>query len=196
MTKNKDGLSFYFFDFDDNIMFLSTPIYILDTFRNQEKAISTGDFANIHPHLGKPGKWENYTLFDGSYREFRDIPPDELGSGQKQHFIRDVEAAVSSDDESWKAPSWPLFVYVCEMQRPVSIITARGHSPETLKAGVRILLERNLIAKEPNYLSVFPVGNEDVRRSQLGDAQLTLSTPVLKKVSIIKSVEEALQSRH
>jgi hypothetical protein len=39
--------------------------------------------------------------------------------------------------------------------------------------------------------TVFPVGNDVVRR-QLGDQRLELTTPALKRLAIIRSVEEAL----
>jgi len=192
MTRDADAVSFYFFDFDDNIMFLGTPIYVLNVETKEEHGVSTGEFASIHSLLGKPGEWEDFTMFDGSFREFRDIPEAELGPGDQQYFVRDVEAAVSSGGEDWKAPSWDLSVHACEKQRPVSIVTARGHSPETLKAGVRVLKEHGLIAREPNYHTVFPVGNDDVRRQQLDDPELLKTTPRLKKTAIIQTVEKAL----
>lgn len=193
MATKFDEVSFYFFDFDDNIMFLATPIFILNTETEKPEPFSTGKFANIHPLLGQPGEWENYAMFEGSYRNFRDIPEDELQPGQKQYFVEDVEKAIKSDERSWQGPSWDLFVYACKEQRPVSIITARGHSPETLKAGLRVLVEKGLIPQEPNYLAIFPVGNDDVRREQLDDPGLKKTTPALKKVAIKKSVDKALE---
>jgi hypothetical protein len=71
--------------------------------------------------------------------------------GQRQYFVDDVQKALESAPENWQAPSWPLLVYACQKQRPVAIVTARGHSPETLKAGVRVLVEKGKIPQEPNY---------------------------------------------
>lgn len=193
MTINQEAESFYFFDFDDNIMFLTTPIFILNTETYEQKAISTGDFADIFQQLGQPGEWEEYAMFDGSYDHFQDIPENLLADGQKQHFVKDVEKAIQSDPETWQAPAWPLFGHACEAQRPVSIVTARGHSPETLKAGIKVLVEHGLIAREPNYHTVFPVGNDTIRKEQLDDLQLVSSTPVLKRRAIIKTVDRALE---
>lgn len=195
MTKNKDGISFYFFDFDDNVMFLDTTI-ILNTNKNGEEIlveVSTGEFARIYPEFGKPGKYENYAMVDDSYRNFRDIPKEKLKPGQKQNFVLDVEKAINKGEDSWQAPSWVLFVQACEKQQPISIVTARGHSLETLKAGIRVLVEKGLISQEPNYHTIFPVGNDDVRRTQLDDPDLTESTPNLKKIAIIKSVDKAFE---
>jgi hypothetical protein len=132
-------------------------------------------------------------MFDGSYGHFRDIPAGQLAPGQDQYFAQDISEAIQSSDHNWQGPSWDLFVYACRKQRPISIITARGHSPETIKAGVRLLANQGLIPREPHYHTIIPVGNDDVRKTQLGDPQLQLTTPVLKKRAIIHSVEKALQ---
>ncbi len=193
MTTTRDVVSFYFFDFDDNIMFLATSIYILNTETEKTEPVSTREFAKIHPLLGQPGKWEDYALFDGSYCSFRDIPEEASRAGRKQYFVEDIEKAVESDDQSWRGPSWDLFVYACEKRRPISIVTARGHDPETMKAGMRVLVDKGLIPREPNYLTIFPVGNDRVRREQLDDPNLQKTTPGLKKIAIKKSVQRALE---
>jgi hypothetical protein len=193
MAANSEAVSFYFFDFDDNIMFLATPIFILNTMTSEAMEVSTGEFADIYPRLGSPGEWENFSMYDGSYLHFRDIPADRLRPGQKQYFVADVEQAVEGDPEKWQGPSWRLFVHACETQRPVSIVTARGHSPDTIKAGVGVLVDKGIISQEPNYHTVFPVGNDELRREQLDDPMLTLTTPILKRRAIVKSVEKALE---
>jgi hypothetical protein len=190
MAAPAEGHSFYFFDFDDNVMFLKTKVFVRNTRTRAEVALTTGEFALVYPQLGRPGRWEDFALFDGTYRDFRDLPPDQLAGG-KQSFVRDVEEAVATPAQAWQAPSWDLFVYACEHQRPVSIVTARGHAPQTLQEGVRALVARGLLPCEPNYHTVFPVGNDAVRR-QLGDALLDLTTPALKRLAIIQSVEQAL----
>lgn len=209
MKANSKRTSFYFFDFDDNIMFLDTPIFIINRNTGKPRRLTTGEFANIQPQLGQSGKYRDYAIFDeiiesdrygrlhGSFNNFRDIPRDELKPGQKQHFVADVEKAIGSGDpKSWQAPSWDLFVHACQKQRPISIITARGHSPETIKAGVRVLVDGSLIPQEPNYLAVFPVTNDDVCRElcrgQQEAANLKNSTPALKRIAIRKSVDSAI----
>ncbi len=193
MAQDSDGISFYFFDFDDNIMFLSTPIFVQNTVTDEIRELSTGEFANVHPVLGQPGEWQDWRMFDGSFKNFRDIPEAELQPGEKQYFVRDVEAAIASGDDSWQAPAWRLFVHACDRQRPVSIVTARGHSPDTLQAGVQVLVDHGLIPREPNYHTVFPVGNDDVRIDQLDDPELKVTTPALKKRAIMKTVDLAME---
>jgi hypothetical protein len=191
MAAPTDGVSFYFFDFDDNIMFLNTPIFLLNTVTKVERPVSTGEFANLQPLLGRPGPWEEYAIFDGSYRQFRDIPPDQLRPGQTQHFVADVTTAVTNGGDRWRGPSWKFFHYACEKQRPLSIVTARGHSRETLRAGVQILVETGCISREPLYHTLFPVGNKEVQQ-ELGDTEAVMTIPALKRRAIIRTVEEAL----
>jgi hypothetical protein len=192
MPTQNDSRSFYFFDFDDNIMYLDTPIFIRNTVTHEIRKLSTGEFANVSPHLGLPGEWQDYAMFEGSYANFRDLPPSQQAAGQKPCFVQDVETALQSPEQDWKGPSWDLFYYACAKERPVSLITARGHEPETLKSGIRVLVEKGLLPKEPNYHTLYPVSNERVRREQLDDTTLSLTTPALKKRAICQSVTRAL----
>lgn len=186
--------SFYFFDFDDNIMFLDTLILIQNTMTQEVKPVSTAEFATIWPKLGVPGEWQEYALFADSYRYFRDIPADKLGPDDRQHFVKDIMKAVGTrQPNEWQAPSWAFFAHACALQRPVSIITARGHSPETMREGIRVLKDEGWIENEPNYLTVYPVSHDPVR-AELGDTNMAYTVPTLKKLAIIKSVEVGLQT--
>jgi cytidine deaminase len=196
-------LSFYFFDFDDNIMFLPTPILIRNTATKRSKKVTTADFAGIRMLLGRPGPWKEFELFENTYSHFRDVPPDKLKPGRQQYFVEDVAKAVSTRGTAWQAPSWPLFKDACAKRRPVAIITARGHSRETLMAGIRVLAERKLIPREPNYLAVYPVGHPQVIDELLESlddpeerARLRASrdnTSDLKRIAIRNAVETALR---
>ena len=192
MAKSKIGVSFYLFDFDDNIMFLATTIIIRNTITGEEKAISTGDFPVIRTLLGQPGAWENYAVFDGTFRNFRDVPKGQLGVGRMQPFVEDVEKAASAKSHDWRGPSWDMFAHACAAERPVSIVTARGHSPKTIKDGIQVLVDLKRIVRAPKYLTVFPVGCDSVRRRVLDDAKLELTIPALKRRAIIASVDRAV----
>ena len=192
-TDDRQPQSFYFFDFDDNVMFLETSILIQNTATGEVKQMGTAQFAQIWPKLGQPGEWQEYGLFTDSYHYFRDLPADQLESVDQQHFLRDVQRAVTTrPPEEWQAPSWAFFVHACSKQRPVSIITARGHSPETIKAGIRYLKDGGWIEHEPNYLTVFPVSYETIR-TELGDINSEFQIPTLKKLAILRSVEAGLE---
>lgn len=200
-TKSKD-ISFYFFDLDDNMLFLKTPIFLRDTTNDDVKEISTTEFAEIRSLLGKSGDWKDFEIYDGTYSHFSDIPDDDRKPGQKQYLVEDIGEAIAGAAETWQAPSWSLFVYACMKQRPLSIVTARGHTRETVKAGIRVLLDNGLIDKEPNYLTIYAVGNPDIAAELVaslreGEEKRRVSglkdpTSALKRIAIRNTVEKAL----
>jgi hypothetical protein len=193
------GRSFYFFDFDDNIAFLTTPLVLFHRENGTELVISTGEFGQAHGHIGKAGIYKDYEVRiddrNGTFRNFRDHEADILSKfgTRRQFFIEDVAAILNLPDLNWKGPSWECFYHATFNQRPVSLITARGHHPETLKAGVREFVAKKWLPMEPNYLSVFPVSHNQTRE-ELGDSQLNMTIAELKQRAIRASVEQAVQS--
>ncbi len=192
------GRSFYFFDFDDNIAHLATPLVIFHKESNNEQLLSSQEWALYHSQIGKPGPFADFYInFDdhiGSFRYFRDQSHEELKRlGKKnQFFIEDLASALNLPDLQWKGPSWDCFYHATFNQRPISVITARGHDPETLKAGIRLWVDQKILPLEPNYLSLFPVSRPDVRK-QLGDHDLAFSAAELKQKAIRASVEKAFE---
>lgn len=193
------GRSFYFFDFDDNIAYLTTPIVIFQKKTNKEKFLSSSAWAKHHKDIGKSGLFQDYYVnFDeevGSFRFFRDHKLSVIDKlkKKKQIFVADVEKALEQADYAWKAPSWNCFYHATFNKRPMSVITARGHHPETIKAGIDLIVNRGHLPHTPNYLSIFPVSNIHVRRNQLRDPDLKESVASLKKRAIRLSVEKAIE---
>jgi hypothetical protein len=191
------GRSFYFFDFDDNIAFLSTPLILFHKTTGEELRVGSGEYTKIHPFIGEAGPYKDYEVrFDdetGTYRNFRDINLSEIEKleGKKQIFVQDLAEVLGLPDVQWKGPSWQCFYHATFNRRPISVITARGHHPETLKAGIQLFVERQFLPHEPNYLSLFPV-NHKPTRYVLGDTELTMSAAQLKQRAIRASVEKAL----
>ncbi len=64
MAEERAGTSFYFFDFDDNIMFLETPILLRNKQNGETRIVSTHEFATIRTMLGTPGEWLEYEQFE------------------------------------------------------------------------------------------------------------------------------------
>jgi hypothetical protein len=194
---DKGGRSFYFFDFDDNVAFLTTPTFIFHKDTGHELRISSGEFAQVHRHVGKHGPYADYKIDycdrSGTFRHFRDqdISEVEKLSGTRQMFVNDLAAALGFPDVQWKGPSWSCFYHATLNQRPVSVITARGHAPETIRDGIKLLVDKNYLPYEPNYLSLYPVTNANVRK-ELGDVKGELSVAALKKQAIRASVERAI----
>lgn len=191
------GKSFYFFDFDDNVAYLATPIVIFHKQTGQELHLSSGKFAQHGHDIGKRGPYTDYyvDLNDetGSFRNFRDRDiPSSNQKQLKQAFIKDIEKAIQRKDFTWKAPSWGSFYHATYNLRPLSVITARGHESETIKEGISLLVKDGHLPHDPNFLSIYPVSNPQTRAA-LGDEKLSASVPELKKGAIRKSVEKAIQ---
>lgn len=192
------GRSFYFFDFDDNIAFLATPLILFHRENKSELIISSGDFARYHHTIGISGPYADYALdyddMTGTFRNFRDVDMNELhkAEGKQQMFVQDVASMLGFPDLQWKGPSWECFYHATFNQRPVSLITARGHHPETLKDGIRLFVKQRLLPHEPNYLSLFPVNHKETR-VLLGDESLKESTAELKQRAIRASVDSAIE---
>ncbi len=196
-NRHLGGRSFYFFDFDDNIAMLATPIVLFEKGTGHALKISSGSFAQEQARIGKSGLYENYEIdWDhqtGSFKYFRDHHEDELHRlGMKQQvFIEDVAHALGLDDFQWKGPSWTCFSHATFNQRPISIITARGHSPSTIQQGINVFVQQGLLPLYPNYLGIYPVNHPETRQ-KLGDAALVMSVAELKKKAIRASVERAI----
>ena len=196
---NMGGRSFYFFDFDDNVAFLPTEMYLFHKETKRQATISTGEYAKYSKLIGKSGFFKDYDIDmcdrNGSFRRFRDqgyVWWQKRLLRKKEAFVEDIKRAIQRPEELWKGPSWNCFYHAVHNQRPVSIITARGHEPETIKEGISVLVKEGFLPREPNYLSVLPVSNEKIRH-ELGDNSLELNVPELKKLSIQHSVELAFR---
>ncbi len=193
------GRSFYFFDFDDNIAFLTTPLILFHKENKSEVSISSGEYAKHHHLIGESGLYADYDVdYDdvrGTFRNFRDLHFGETErlAGKRQVFVNDIAEILGVPDFQWKGPSWECFYHATFNHRPVSVITARGHHPETLKDGIRLFVKGRLLPHEPNYLSVFPVSHRPTRII-LGDELFAHSTAQLKQSAIRASVEKAIET--
>ena len=193
---HKGGRSFYFFDFDDNVAFLTTPVGVFHRASGQEILLSSRQWAEVHPQLGQQGPWEDYEIRlcdqTGSFRYFRDR---QMGLVERllskpQFFVQDVFNALGGQSENWQGPSWSCFYHAVYNRRPVSVITARGHHPTTLRRGIRLMVNRGFLPHEPNYLSLLPVSHPKIRTQLCPENPH--SVPELKKAAIRSSVETAL----
>jgi len=192
----KGGRSFYFFDFDDNVMRLDTNIFVFKKGTSEELALSTRRFSEIAHLIGRAGTWKDYEIRNddttGSFRRFRDLPDHER-NGQPQPFVEDMARTLDKGTVLWRGPSWEFFFHAVFNGRPIAIITARGHHPDTIRAGIALLRERGHVPSPPNYVGIFSVSNREVR-AELGDPHGQRSTAELKKVAIIHAVLAAMET--
>jgi hypothetical protein len=147
------------FDWDDNIMFMKTPIVLFKKGTKEEKLVSTGEFAEVRQNLGVAGsEWADYETRGGDGESFRYF----ADSRGKNHFLDDVLDAMKQDPEKWQGPSWKAFVEACSRQetaRQVTIITARGHSPAKMYAALKKLREMGILKFLPPQKNLILVGN-------------------------------------
>ncbi len=196
---HRGGRSFYFFDFDDNIAFLTTPIILFHKQTGEELPLSSSEWALHHYTIGKLAPFIDYEIrYDdetGSFRNFRDLEISEVEklNGKKQLFVHDIQEALKLPDLQWKGPSWNCFYHAIFNQRPISVITARGHNARTIQDGVREFIKAGHLPAEPNYLSVFAVSDKKVR-AHLGDHEYKSSIAELKQRAIRASVEKAIET--
>jgi len=127
-------LDYYMFDWDDNIVFMPTMIHMqLD---GAPKDVTTKDFAHIRNddrYQPRDGDW------DTAFAEFRD-PPN--GSGD---FVADVRKALANGDY---APSFLAFKTALTQAALFAVVTARGHSAETIRRGVEVFIQEALSEDE------------------------------------------------
>ncbi len=191
---SRGGRSFYFFDFDDNVVHLPTKIVLFHSHSGEEKPVSTSEYAEILPFIGqKDSEWEHFRVQDAapflSYRNFREHPTRPL---HEQPLLLDMEEALKNPILDWRGPSWDFFVHAVNNNRPISVITARGHHPHTIRRAIDTLVLSGDLGTHPNYLSVYPVSHSETRQ-KLGDEDNSWTTAALKKQAIKCAVRDAFE---
>ena len=184
--RDDGSVSAYFFDIDDNLLFLPTAIYLWNAETREERAVSSGEYARIQNELGRIGTWQAWAIRGESFRDFRD-PSD----GSEPTFLVELRAAITGPGR-WQGPSWPLLVHAAANQRPIALVTARGHEPATIEAGLRLLVEHGQLPRMPVILGIYTATNPTVRR-QLGVEDPATTVPSVKKLAIQQSVERILE---
>ena len=127
----KPTMKYYAFDWDDNLMYMPTKIYLKDE-DGKVVGMSTEDFAEYRTEVGKePFEYEGHTIVGFDDNPFRDF--NVLGD---KGFLRDAMKAPTG-------PAWNDFVEAVNNGSIFSIITARGHTPSILKNAVYNLIKKN-----------------------------------------------------
>jgi hypothetical protein len=125
-------MKYYAFDWDDNLMYMPTKIYLKDD-NGKSVGMSTEDFAEYRTEIGKePFEYEGHTIIgfdDEAFRDFK-VP------GDKKFLIDAMKAPIG--------PAWSDFVEAVNNGSIFSIITARGHTPSVLKNAVYNLIKKNM----------------------------------------------------
>jgi len=139
--KQTPVMKYYAFDWDDNLMFMPTKIYLKDD-KGKSVGMSTEDFAEYRTDIGeKPFEYEGHTILSFDKEPFRDFGV----LGDKQ-FLKDAMTAPTG-------PAWDDFVEAINNGSIFAIVTARGHTPSILKEGVYRLIKQNKHGLDSNQLS-------------------------------------------
>ena len=133
-------MKYYAFDWDDNLMYMPTKIYLKDD-KGKSVGMSTEDFAEYRTEIGENDfEYEGHTIVgfdDDPFRDFR-------VTGDKK-FLEDAMKAKTG-------PAWPDFVEAINNGSIFSIITARGHTPSIIKKAVYNLIKKNMHGINSNEL--------------------------------------------
>ena len=125
----------YVFDWDDNILRMPTKVKMEK--KEGEKwvpvAVSTEEFAHFRTMPDK------YRTVSDSFIDFRLNEP----------FLKDAEKAIHNGSF---APSYKKFIEALTYANQFAINTARGHSPETIKKGVKLFINMVLSPEEKKMM--------------------------------------------
>jgi uncharacterized short protein YbdD (DUF466 family) len=163
------NMKYYAFDWDDNIVHMPTKI-VLKTEDGDEIGMSTEDFAKYRHDLGKkPFDYKGEKIVGYADSPFRNFKTE----GDKQFLIDTLKAK--------KGPAFDDFREAINNGSIFSIITARGHNPETLKQAVYNYIitgfggidKDELIKNLRKYRSF--VGDEEMSDSELIKTYLELN---------------------
>ena len=136
-------LSYYSFDWDDNILHMPTIIHMDKLCEGvwQPVSISPSKFAEVRNDPNYRSRDDNPYK---AYEEFRDIGP----RGEKS-FIEDIEFAIVNNN---LGPSWKKFIKCLTEGSLFAIVTARAHEYKTLKEGVKYVIDNCLTFREQNKM--------------------------------------------
>jgi hypothetical protein len=150
-------LSYFAFDWDDNILHMPTSIHMDKLCEGIWLPVSVfpSEFALIRNN-------PEYRVRDNNpakaYEEFKDYGP--RGNNA---FLEDTKFAITNNNIG---PSWKTFLKCLKDGSIFAIITARGHEYDTLKEGVKYIINNCLSETEKdkmyknclNYANIFDKG--------------------------------------
>jgi hypothetical protein len=137
-VEGSPDMKYYAFDWDDNIVHMPTKIMV-KTEEGDEVGMSTDDFAEYRHQLGKsPFQYKGETIVGYGDEPFKNFQT----PGDKDFLIDAMRAK--------EGPAFNDFREAINNGSIFSIITARGHKPNTLKQAVYnyIINDYNGINKE------------------------------------------------
>jgi hypothetical protein len=134
------AVKYYSFDWDDNLMYMPTKIYLLND-KGNKVGMTTKDFAEFRDMVGKKlFKYNGHTIVGPAKDAYI-----EFGVTYDDQFLIDVMVSPTG-------PVWDDFVEAINNGSIFSIITARGHTPSAIKQGIYKLIKSNKNGIDSNKL--------------------------------------------
>jgi hypothetical protein len=141
LKENK--LRYYGFDWDDNILHMPTIIHMDKLVESMWEPISISPYeyalirhdSNYRTRDNNPAK---------AYEEFGDIGP-----RKNKAFITDTIQAI---EEKQYGPSWNKFIKCLTDGSLFAIVTARGHEYDTIKEGVKYIVDNCLTLSQQDKM--------------------------------------------
>ncbi len=150
------GMS-WIFDWDDNIAFMPTKVYVYHKTTGAEVAITTQQFAEIRDSIKSgTGEWGQFELrkdkVTGSFRRFE--------SGiDGNFFLEDLASMVEGPEfEKRKGPAWNRMVEALSTEysaKQFFILTARSNLPEEIFEGLQYLHKKGFIKFLPPKANIY-----------------------------------------
>lgn len=162
-------LKYYAFDWDDNILTMPTQIILRDE-NGDEVGMSTEDFAEYRVKVGvEPFEYKKKTIVGFAEDPFRNF-----GIKGDKRFIIDSMMAKTG-------PAWDDFVEAINGGSIFSIVTARGHSPLSIRRAIENMIETNFkgiskkeLVKNLRKFRSF-ANEEDMSNKELIDAYMDMN---------------------
>ena len=141
---NINELTYYCFDWDDNLLHMNTTIHVEKLVKGKwiTTDLSTSEFSEIRKNT-KIWRFPNGND-DEAFAEFSDVGP-----RKENAFIEDSMEAIKNKKF---APSWDKFIECMVDGNIFSIVTARGHEPETIRKAVRYIMDNVLTKRQKNKM--------------------------------------------
>jgi hypothetical protein len=143
------------FDFDDNLFFTDAKIHPKNTKTGKQASLTTQEWAASREQMGQPGKWQDFTAGEDSFREVGDTTAQGAGL-----FPHQIKRALSRSKDQWQGPAWKAFVRALgnpETRSSTGIITARRHAVDSTYAALKVLLDQGLLPALPDKENLFVV---------------------------------------
>jgi len=168
----------YSFDWDDNILFMPTRIYLEKRVNDGwvPVSVSTEEFREIRKLIGKKFKYINDDPME-SFKDFRSY----------ESFINDTKESLSKKKYG---PSFDKFKESLSYASDFSIITARGNPPKAIKDAIKIIIDTELSEEEKGQMKSNLYGTSIDQYLNLQDYYPVSSDEFMKKFGITSSSDD------